>query len=198
MAAPRKFDPETHERAVRMYEDRLAESDDSRLAACRHVGELLGINQAKARGPVSDTDWADAHAANTHASTPSGQPAALRDPQALACDETCWSRHRARPGGPTDAPERDHRGHAGAAHHHPTAVPGAPRHPDPIDRQWGFGWLISPTPGTRPARRYRVLRRCHTNSCQSAPNFWSESDEWTASSGESGSMTDASGSPALV
>ena len=46
MAAPRKFDPETRERAVRVYEDRLAQSDDSKLAARRHVGELLGINQA--------------------------------------------------------------------------------------------------------------------------------------------------------
>ena len=46
MAAPRKFDSETRERAVRMYQDRLAQTDDSKLAARRYVGELLGINQA--------------------------------------------------------------------------------------------------------------------------------------------------------
>jgi len=48
----RKFDPETRERAVRMYEDRIAEFGDSKRAARRHVGELLGINQATLRNWV--------------------------------------------------------------------------------------------------------------------------------------------------
>ncbi len=56
MAAPRKFDPETREWSVRLYQDRLAGSEDSKLAARRHVGELLGVNQATLRnwggGPV--------------------------------------------------------------------------------------------------------------------------------------------------
>jgi len=49
VAAPKKFDPETRERAVRMYQDRIAEFGDSKRGARRHVGELLGINEATLR-----------------------------------------------------------------------------------------------------------------------------------------------------
>lgn len=50
MSAPRKYDAETQARAVRMYQDRLAESDGiSLLAARREVGELLGINPSTLR-----------------------------------------------------------------------------------------------------------------------------------------------------
>ncbi len=41
MPAPRKYDAETQERAVRMYRDRIAEHGGSKTAARRHVGELL-------------------------------------------------------------------------------------------------------------------------------------------------------------
>jgi transposase len=54
VAAPRKFDPETRERAVRMYQDRIAETGESKRAARQHVGELLGINQATLRNWVED------------------------------------------------------------------------------------------------------------------------------------------------
>ncbi|MBM7365731.1 transposase-like protein [Gordonia hydrophobica] len=55
MAAPRKFDQETRERAVRMYDDRLKENDgESKLGARRHVGSLLDINPATLR------NWIDA------------------------------------------------------------------------------------------------------------------------------------------
>jgi transposase len=54
VAATKKFDQETRERAVRMYQDRLAGSEDSKLAARRHVGELLGINQATLRNWIED------------------------------------------------------------------------------------------------------------------------------------------------
>lgn len=54
MAAPRKFDPETRERAVRMYQDRMRESGESKRAARGHVGELLGINEATMRNWVED------------------------------------------------------------------------------------------------------------------------------------------------
>lgn len=54
MAAPRKFGPQTRERAVRMYQDRMRESGDSKRAARRHVGELLGINEATLRNWVED------------------------------------------------------------------------------------------------------------------------------------------------
>ena len=37
MGAPRKFDAETQERAVRMYRDRRSEHGDSKTAARKHV-----------------------------------------------------------------------------------------------------------------------------------------------------------------
>ena len=43
MAAPRKFDEETRQRAVRMYRERVAEHGDSKLAARKHVGALLDV-----------------------------------------------------------------------------------------------------------------------------------------------------------
>ena len=52
MPAPRKFDEETRARAVRMYEDRLAEHGESKVEARRQVGALLDINQATLRNWV--------------------------------------------------------------------------------------------------------------------------------------------------
>lgn len=49
MPAPKKYDVETQERAVRMYRDRLAQGDISQLGARREVGELLGINPSTMR-----------------------------------------------------------------------------------------------------------------------------------------------------
>ncbi|BBX88050.1 hypothetical protein MAUB_62510 (plasmid) [Mycolicibacterium aubagnense] len=46
---------------------------------------------AKARGPVSDAAWAEARRQH-RAPALCGQPPALRGPQAVARDETCWSR----------------------------------------------------------------------------------------------------------
>jgi transposase len=51
--APRKFDAETRDRAVRMYADRLADGE-SKLAARRKVGELLDIN------PETLRNWIEA------------------------------------------------------------------------------------------------------------------------------------------
>jgi transposase len=51
--APRKYDPETMARAVRMYQDRLDEHGESKLTARKAVGELLGINPATLR------NWAE-------------------------------------------------------------------------------------------------------------------------------------------
>jgi transposase len=50
--APRKYDPETMARAVRMYQDRLDEHGESKRSARRAVGELLGINPATLRNWV--------------------------------------------------------------------------------------------------------------------------------------------------
>ena len=59
MAAPRKFDQETRERAVRMYRDRLKENDgESKLGARRHVGALLDINPATLRNWIDADDRA--------------------------------------------------------------------------------------------------------------------------------------------
>ena len=44
MPAPRKYDDETRTRAIRMYEERYAQGDISQNAACKEVGELLGIS----------------------------------------------------------------------------------------------------------------------------------------------------------
>ncbi len=63
MAAQRKFDPETRERAVRMYQDRIAQVGGSKRGARRHVGEILGINEATLR------NWVEARY-GTSTSTP--------------------------------------------------------------------------------------------------------------------------------
>lgn len=49
MAAPRKLDAETRERAVPMYREHLADEQCSKLAARTHVGSLLGVNPATLR-----------------------------------------------------------------------------------------------------------------------------------------------------
>lgn len=49
MSAPRKYDQETRDRAVRMYQDRLAEGGISQLKARQEVGGLLDINQSTLR-----------------------------------------------------------------------------------------------------------------------------------------------------
>ena len=49
MSAPRKFDEETRARAVRLYTDRLCDHGESKLAARRHVGQLLDIKPATLR-----------------------------------------------------------------------------------------------------------------------------------------------------
>ena len=42
MSAPRKYDQEFRERAVRMYRERLAEPGESKRGARRHVGRVAG------------------------------------------------------------------------------------------------------------------------------------------------------------
>ena len=51
MPAPRKYDQETRDRAVRMYEDRRREKPaESMLEARRRVGEVLDIKPETLRG----------------------------------------------------------------------------------------------------------------------------------------------------
>ncbi len=49
MPAPRKFDEQTRARAVRLYQDRLRDHGESKIAARRHVGQLLDIKPATLR-----------------------------------------------------------------------------------------------------------------------------------------------------
>jgi transposase len=49
MPTPRRFDGETRARAVRLYADRLRDHGESKLAARKHVGELLDMNPATLR-----------------------------------------------------------------------------------------------------------------------------------------------------
>ncbi|MDN5724187.1 MAG: transposase [Corynebacterium sp.] len=74
MPAPRKFDAETRERAVRLYTDRLRDHGESKLAARRHVGELLGINPATIR------NWVEAEYCS---SVTAGPTVADPDPEEL-------------------------------------------------------------------------------------------------------------------
>lgn len=51
MAAPRKYDDETRDRAIRLYQDRRRDyPEESLLQARRRVGELLDIPQDTLRG----------------------------------------------------------------------------------------------------------------------------------------------------
>ncbi len=51
MPAPRKYDQETRDRAVRMYQDRRREKPgESQLEARRRVGELLDVKADTLRG----------------------------------------------------------------------------------------------------------------------------------------------------
>ena len=51
MPAPRKYDQETRDRAVRMFEERRRDfPDESALAARKRVGELLDVKQDTMRG----------------------------------------------------------------------------------------------------------------------------------------------------
>ncbi len=57
MAAQRKYDDETRERAVRMYQDRRRESPgESQLAARRRVGELLDVKPETLRGWIERSE----------------------------------------------------------------------------------------------------------------------------------------------
>ena len=59
MSAPRKYEQEFRDRAVRMYRDRLAEAGESKLGARRRVGALLDLNPATLRNWVEDAERAD-------------------------------------------------------------------------------------------------------------------------------------------
>ena len=49
MSAPRKYDEEFRDRAVRMYRDRLAEPGGTNVGVRRQVGAQLDLHQAPLR-----------------------------------------------------------------------------------------------------------------------------------------------------
>lgn len=59
MSAPRKYDAEFRERAVRMYREKLAEGTESKLGARRHVGSLLDVKPATLRNWVEEVERAE-------------------------------------------------------------------------------------------------------------------------------------------
>lgn len=60
MAAPRKFDQELRDRAVRMYRDRREQQrEESKLGSRRQVGTLLDLNPATLRNWVEDAERAE-------------------------------------------------------------------------------------------------------------------------------------------
>jgi transposase-like protein len=70
MSAPRKFDREFRDRAVRMYWERAhAEPAESKLAARRYVGLLLDLNPATLRNWVEESERADGVRASATART---------------------------------------------------------------------------------------------------------------------------------
>jgi transposase-like protein len=80
MGAQRKYDQQTRERAVRMYRDRLEdEASESKLGARRHVGELLGIQQATIRNWVEESERAE----GTRGAAPSRAQADTEEVRAL-------------------------------------------------------------------------------------------------------------------
>ena len=70
MSAPRKFDEETRARAVRLYADRLCDHGESKLAARRHVGQLLDI------APATLRNWIEAEQQAAAAATDDSDTAA--------------------------------------------------------------------------------------------------------------------------
>lgn len=56
MSAPRKYDQEFRERAVRMYRERLEQGETSQLGSRRHVGALLDLNPATLRNWVQEAE----------------------------------------------------------------------------------------------------------------------------------------------
>ena len=77
MSAPRKFDEETRARAVRLYTDHLRDHGESKLAARRHVGQLLDINPATLRNWI-EADQRSAHSTDGSTTTSPDNAAELR------------------------------------------------------------------------------------------------------------------------
>jgi transposase len=78
VSAPKKYDEEFRDRAVRMYRDRLAEPGESKLGARRHVGSLLDVNQATLRNWIEERYAADGTRSGSGRSNESEELRALK------------------------------------------------------------------------------------------------------------------------
>jgi transposase len=78
VSAPKKYDEEFRDRAVRMYRDRLAEPGESKLGARRHVGSLLDVNQATLRNWIEERYTGDGTKAGSGRSNESEEIRALK------------------------------------------------------------------------------------------------------------------------
>jgi transposase-like protein len=62
MPAPRRYDQETRDRAVRMYKERRRDLPDEALRASRRrVGELLDVNSETMRGWIEQLEIDSGH-----------------------------------------------------------------------------------------------------------------------------------------
>jgi transposase-like protein len=78
MSAPRKYDQEFRERAVRMYRERLAEPGESKRGARRHVGVLLDLNPETLRNWAEERDRVESGRSSAPRSAESEEVRALR------------------------------------------------------------------------------------------------------------------------
>jgi transposase len=78
MSAPRKYDQEFRERAVRMYQERLAEPGESKRGARRHVGALLDLNPETLRNWAEERDRVESGRSPAPRSAESEEVRALR------------------------------------------------------------------------------------------------------------------------
>jgi len=78
MTAPRKYDQEFRERAVRMYRERLEEPGESKRGARRHVGALLDVNPETLRNWVEERDRVESGRSPAPGSAESDEVRALR------------------------------------------------------------------------------------------------------------------------
>ncbi len=78
MSAPRRYDQEFRERAVRMYQERLAEPAESKRSARRHVGVLLDVNPETLRNWIEAIERAESGCVPAARETDPGEVRALK------------------------------------------------------------------------------------------------------------------------
>jgi transposase len=78
MSAPRKYDQEFRERAVRMYRERLEETAEPKRSVRRHVGALLDVNPETLRNWVEEGDRVESGRSPAPRSAESEEVRALR------------------------------------------------------------------------------------------------------------------------